>query len=90
MSQLLPVLAELGIQPEITELPDRPPLQFASREAAIAGIASQLYVEPGTEEMQRLEQFLDRSLQRQDGVWRLEGAQPIRSCVVSWSPVGLR
>ena len=89
VSQLLPVLAELGIQPEITELPDRPPLQYASREAAIAGIASQLYVEPGTEEMQRLEQFLDHSLQQQDGVWRLEGGQPVRSSIVSWTPVGL-
>ncbi|MDE2781032.1 MAG: class I SAM-dependent methyltransferase [Chloroflexota bacterium] len=88
--QFLPVLDELGIRPEIAALPDRPPHEFASREAAIAGIAPQLYVEPGTEEMQRLEQFLDRSLQEQDGVWRLEGAQPVRNCIVSWSPVGLR
>ena len=67
-----------------------PPHEFASREEAIAGIAPQLYVEAGTEEMQRLERFLDRSLQQQDGVWRLEGAQPIRSCIVSWNPGGLR
>ena len=88
--QLLPVLDELGIQPEIADLPELPPLQFASREAAIAGIAPQLYVERGAEEMHRLEQFLDRSLQRQDGVWRLEGAQPVRRCIISWRPVGLR
>ena len=88
--QLLPVLDEWGIQPEITELPEQPPHEFTSREAAIEGIAPQLYVEPDTEEMQRLEQFLDRSLQLQDGVWRLEGAQPVRNCLVSWSPVGLR
>ena len=88
--QLLPVLDELGIQPEIADLPEQPPLQFASREEAIAGIAPQLYVEPGTEEMQRLEQFLDRALQQQDGVWRLAGAQPVRRCVISWRPVGLQ
>ena len=88
--QLLPVLDELGIRPEIADLPERPPHEFASREEAIAGIAPQLYVEPGTKEMQRLEEFLDRYLQQEDGVWRLEGAEPIRSCIVSWSPVGLR
>lgn len=88
--QFLPVLDELGIRPEITDLPERPPHEFASREEAIAGIAPQLHVEPGTEEIQRLEQFLDRSLQRQGGVCRLEGAQPIRSCIVSWSPVRRR
>lgn len=87
--QFLPVLDELGIQPEITELPEQPPLQFTSREAAVAGVAPQLYVEPGTEEMQRLEQFLERSLQRQDGVWRLGEAQPVRRCIISWRPVGL-
>ena len=84
VSQLLPVLDELGIQPEITELPERPPLQFASREAAVAGIAPQLYVEPGTDEMQRLERVLDDALVQQDGVWRLEGGGPVRSCLISW------
>ena len=88
VSQLLPVLDELGIQPEITDLPERPPPQYASREAAIAGIAPQLYVQPGTEEMERLEQFLDHSLEQQDGVWRLEGTRPVLSCIISWRPVG--
>ena len=87
--QFLPVLDELGIRPEIADLPEQPPLQFTSREAAIAGIASQLYVEPDTKEMQRLEQFLDRSLEPQDDAWRLEGAQPVRRCIISWRPVGL-
>ncbi len=87
--QLLPVLEELGIQPEIADLPEQPPLQFASREAAIAGIAPQLYVEPDTEEMQRLEQILDDSLQKRGDVWRLAGAEPVRRCVISWHPVGL-
>ena len=88
--QLLPVLDELGIQPEIADLSEQPPLQFTSREAATAGIAPQLYVRPGSEEMKRLEQFLDRSLQRQGGVWRLEGAQPVRRCIISWRPVDMR
>ena len=88
--QLLPVLDELGIQPEIADLPDQPPLRFASREDAIATVAPQLYVEPDTAEMQRLEQFLNSSLQQQDGAWQLSGAQPVRRCIISWSPVGLR
>lgn len=88
--QILPVFDELGIRPEITDLPEQPPLQFVSREAATAGIAPQLYVAPGTEEMQRLQQFLDHSLQQHDGVWQLEGAQPVRRCIISWRPVGLR
>ena len=90
VSQLLPVLDELGIQPEITELPERPPLQYASREAAVAGIAPQLYVEPGTDEMQRLEQVLEDALVEQDGVWRLAGGQPVRSCLISWQTGSLR
>lgn len=84
--QLLPVLDELGIRPEIADLPEQPPLRFATREDAIAGIAPQLYVKPDTPEMQRLEQFLNDSLQRQDGAWQLEGAQPVRRCVISWRP----
>ena len=87
--QLLPVLDELGIQPEIADLSEQPSLRFASREAAIAGIAPQLYVAPDTEEMQRLERFLDSSLQQQDGAWQLAGAQPVRRCIISWRPVGL-
>ena len=88
--QLLPVLDELGIRPELADLPEQPALRFDSREAAIAGIAPQLYVQPDTQEMQRLERFLDDSLVQEDGVWQLAGAQPVQRCVISWRPVGLR
>ena len=84
LPQFLPVLDELGIRPEITELEAQPPRTFASFEDALDSVARRIYVAPGTEAMARLERALDDSLYEDDGVWHIRGSKPIRPCVVAW------
>ena len=88
LPQFLPVLEELGISPEVTELAEQPRREFDSYEQARETIARQLYVAPGTEAMGRLEQALESELQDAGGVWRVEGTQPPRPCIVAWETDG--
>ena len=59
---------------------------FGSYEDAREAIARRIYVHPDTDAMVRLEHALQQSLHEQDGVWRIDGAEPLRPCVVSWQP----
>ena len=88
LPEFLPVLDELGIQPEVTELDAPPPRGFDSIAEARESIASRLYVTPGTAAMGRLERALDDSLHESDGVWQVEGTQPLRPCIVAWQTAG--
>ena len=88
LPQFLPVLEELGITPEVYELTAQPPRGFDSFEDAREMIARRLYVVPGTEAMARLERALEASLREESGVWLIEGAQPIRPCIVAWETAG--
>ena len=86
LPQFIPVLEELGIHPEITELDAQPVMGFGSYEDARDAIARRIYVHPDTDAMSRLDRALDQSLHEHDGVWRIDGAQPVRPCIVSWQP----
>ncbi|MCE2500677.1 MAG: class I SAM-dependent methyltransferase [Dehalococcoidia bacterium] len=88
LPQFLPVLEELGISAEVTELAEQPRREFDSFEQARETIARQLYVSPGTEAMGRLERVLERALQDEGGVWSVEGAQRPRPCIVAWETGG--
>jgi hypothetical protein len=88
LPEFLPVLEQLGIRPEVTELDEQPPRGFGSRQEAIEMIARRIYVTPGTEAMTRLERALERSLHEEEGVWQIEGVQPLRPCVVAWETAG--
>ncbi len=84
LPQFLPVLEELGIRPEVTELEPQAPMTFDSFEAAQDSIARRIYVNPGTPAMTRLQCVLQESLRQRDGGWQIEGAQPSRPCIVAW------
>ena len=84
LPEFLPVLEQLGIRPEVTELDEQPARGFSSRQEASEMIARRIYVTPGTEAMTRLEQALESSLHEDEGVWQIEGVQPLRPCVVAW------
>ena len=86
LPEFLPVLEELGIRPEVTELPELPPGGFGSGHDAKENIARRLYVTPGTEAMSKLARVMENSLQEVDGAWYIEGAQPLRPCIVAWEP----
>ena len=84
LPHLLPVLDELGIQAEITELDQQPPRTFSSIEEAREAVARWLYVTPETEAMTRLEHALQDALREENGAWQIDGAQPSRPNIVSW------
>ena len=87
LPHLLPVLDELGIQAEITELDQQPPRTFSSIEEAREAVARWLYVTPETEAMTRLEHALQGALREENGAWQIDGAQPSRPNIVSWETV---
>ena len=84
LPHFLPVLDELGIQPQVTELDQQPPRTFNSIDEAREAVARWLYVTPETEAMTRLDQALQDTLREENGAWRIEGAQPSRPNIVSW------
>ena len=89
LPEFLPVLEQLGIRPEVTELDEQPSRGFGSRQEASEMIARRIYVTPGTDAMTRLEGALDSSLHEVDGAWHIKGAQPLRPCIVAWETAGL-
>ena len=88
LPHFLPVLDELGIAYQVEELPADPARGFDSEEEAREMIASRLYVASGSEAASKLSAVLDDSLQQEDdGIWRIKGSSPLRTCIVSWTPV---
>ncbi len=88
LPEFLPVLEELGIQAEVTEIGGLPARGFDSLEEARAMITQRLYVAPGTEEMERLERALDESLHEVDGSWQIRGTERLQPRVVAWKTGG--
>ena len=86
LPELLPVLEDLGIRPEVTELAPRPVQTFESFEDARESLTQRLYVRPDTPEQARLERALEDSLEQADDAWRIRGSQPVRPCIVAWEP----
>ena len=88
LPEFLPVLEELGIRPEVTELETQSARGFDSLEEARQMITRRLYVAPETEAMTRLERALGDSLHEVDGTWQVKGTQPLRPCIVAWETGG--
>ena len=88
LPEFLPVLEELGIRPEVAELEPQPARGFGSVEEAREAIARRIFVAPGSEAMERLDRALAESLHERDGVWLIDGARPIRPCIVAWETGG--
>ena len=88
LPEFLPVLDELGIRAEVTELEGQTAPSFPSLEEARQLLTRRLYVAPGSPEMERLERAMAKALVEQDGVWQVRGAQPSRPCIVAWQTGG--
>ena len=86
LPELLPVVEELGIRAEVTELEPRPVQTFESFEDARVTLKQRLYVKPDSAEEARLEGALEDWLHEVDGTWQMKGSQPIRPCIVEWEP----
>ena len=87
LPHFLPVLDELGIQPQVTELDPQPPRTFSSIQEAREAVARWLYITPETDAMTRLEHALQEALREENGAWQLEGARPSRPNIVSWETI---
>ncbi len=84
LPEFLPVLEELGIGAEVTEVDKQPARGFDSLEEARQTIQRRLYVNDGTEAKERLEQALEESLHEVNGAWLVRGAPPLHPCIVAW------
>ena len=86
LPELLEVLRELEISPNIDTLPDQNSRGFDSFEQAVEQLSRRLYLATASPEAQRLEKLLPEILTERDGVLVIERAEPLRPTLVSWSP----
>ncbi len=86
LPELLAVLEELGIAPDVQVVHTERGAGFESLEVAKEQIARRLYVLPETAEMERLEALLPEVLEEKDGGFSIKGAVPLEPRVVSWQP----
>ena len=86
LHQLLEVLEELGIDPQVDELPPQPPRGYDTMKQAVEQLNRRLYLAPGSPEAARLEQLLPEMLVETDGVLQIKDATPLRPSLVWWRP----
>jgi SAM-dependent methyltransferase len=86
LPELLPVLWELGIFPNIEMLTAGPPRSAPNLEVALAMARLMLFVRPGSEENERLEKAArEMAVETADGV-TLRGHRTRPQAVLSWRP----
>ena len=85
LPEFLAVLSELGLNPEVTELPHQPARGFDSPESARELLSRRLYLRPHTPPMQRFESLRPHLLeQHENGHWQLTNAPQLTPCLVAW------
>ena len=87
LAELLAVLWELDIHPDLQMLPPRR-RTVRSREAARDQMRDRLGVAPDSPEDARLESALDELLEEQDGSLTVRGASVVREGLLTWRPTG--
>lgn len=86
LPELLEVLWEMAIYPDVEMLETGRSQSFESRDSALDTLRQRLYVAPGSEKARRLEAAADELLvDTRDGV-AIRGAGPRRQALVSWRP----
>ena len=88
LSDLLLVLWEMGIYPDLEMVASANVKVFDSSEVAIEGIRRRLYVSPGTPKDVRVQGAIRELLvETADGLAMRHGAEPRRQGIVSWHPL---
>ena len=86
--ELMRVLWEMDVYPDLEMLPARPPNGYESREAARRQLLFRLFLDPGSPKERLLEEAMDQLLvETGDGVG-IRGAGPTRPGLVTWRPGG--
>jgi hypothetical protein len=95
LRELLPVLWDLGILPEVRVLPSvLPPPTHPTRDAAVAGMLQGVSATVGVDISQdaglreRLMTRFDDAFEPIDGGYRMQPAGPIRTVLIAWTPGG--
>ena len=86
LRELVQVLWEMGIYPDMEMLPTQEPGGFESRERALEQLRPRLMVEPGSDGERRLEEVLTDVLEEVDGRFKIRGVPTYRPALVSWRP----
>ena len=84
--ELLRVLWEMAIYPDLEMLEKRGPQAFESREAAMEQLRGRLYVSPESEQERRLLAVADELLVETPEGLLVSGARERRQGLVSWTP----
>ena len=84
--ELLPVMWEMEIYPDLEMVHSGPPHRTEGREAAMDELRQRLYVEPGTAKDRRLEEAASRLLVETAEGFEVRGARPRRIGLLTWSP----
>ena len=86
MRELMSLLWDMDIYPDLTMLPTQEPRGYESRESAVEQTRQRMLVEPGGDGERRLRAALDELLEEVDGRFRIRGAATFHPALVSWRP----
>jgi len=86
LPQLLEVLSELGIDPQVEMLPPQPSRGFDNHEHALDQLTRRLYLAPGTPQLRVLEGLLPDLLVEQESSLVIRDAKPPEPGLVWWCP----
>ena len=86
LPELLQVLWQLDIYPNVEMLPADARSAFGSREDAVRQVASFLWVVPGSEEEERLLAAANELLEEDEDGFRIKGAKFRPNGLVTWKP----
>ena len=87
LTDLMGVLWEMGVYPDLTMLPPRISQGYPDRERARELIRARLFIAPGSEQDRRLGQAMDELLVPQpDGGVKVKGVSERRAGLVTWRP----
>ena len=88
-NELLAVLRELGIEPEIDTLPPRIPVAFGAPEEAFEMVRGRLFIGEGTQAEARLREAMAKLTELRDGeLWPVQ-ATPNELSILTWKPGSL-
>ncbi len=84
---LMKVLWEMGVNPDLKMLQPQEPRGYGSRESALEQTRSRLFVDAGGDGERRLARALDELLvESDDGRFGIRGAPVFRPALVTWQP----
>ncbi len=86
LRELMQVLWEMDIYPDLEMLTPQEPRGFESQERALQQMGPRLLVAPGSDGERRLEEVLADMLDEVDGRYKIRGVAPYRPALVSWRP----